>query len=1044
MIINTLPSFGHLRELANDAYRMDEEQCVKHLLNETDISEDELKQIGITARKLVVNVRNKTLKTSGLDTFLTEYDLSSDEGIALMCLAEALLRVPDKDTVDRLIRDKVSQADWGAHINSSESLLVNASTWALMLTGKVLTNTEGNVITRSIRKLISRTGEPVIRNAVSQAMRIMSRQFVMGRTIEEALKRSREDEQRGYRHSYDMLGEAARTAEDAERYYASYLDAINAVGAAARGATIDDRPGISIKLSALHPRYEVNQYQRVVDELTPRVYTLVKQAMQHNVQITIDAEEADRLDLSLDIYESVLLESSLNGWDGFGLALQSYQKRAWYLIDWLADLANRSQHRIRLRLIKGAYWDTEIKYSQMHGLKDYPVFTRKNSTDVSFTACLKKLLDYPEQIYPQFATHNAYSVATVLELLGDRRDYEFQALHGMGKVLYDQVVGRDNKDIPCRIYSPVGSHEELLPYLVRRLLENGANTSFVNRIVDASAPIDDLVVDPLAVAEKYQGTPHPKISRPAEIFAPSRLNSAGFDFSDRKELQSLKDTYQSYVNKTWEAGPLINGTLIVNDPQVSYSPQSGQVIGRVTSADDEQVDSALRISSQAFNAWNKRPVDERATILEKIADLYEANHVELMALAIREAGKTVADAHGEIREAVDFCRYYAAQALKQLAAPTKFFGYTGESNHLSYHGRGTIVCISPWNFPLAIFTGQIMAALVAGNCVIAKPAEQTSLIAAFAVKLCHQAGVPKDVLQLLPGAGEIVGAKLISDNRCKGVMFTGSTETARLIQQSIAGHHSELIPFIAETGGQNAMIVDSSALAEQVIVDVIQSAFGSAGQRCSACRVLFLQKDIAPRFEKMLAGAMAELKVADPALLSTDVGPVIDQHAKKILQEHLDYLAQHGELIYACELSNDCQQGHYIAPHAYKISHLELLTREVFGPILHVIEYERDKLDEVIDSINKTGYGLTLGIHSRINETIDYIRHRVNVGNCYVNRNMIGAVVGLQPFGGEGLSGTGPKAGGPNYLYRLCRERVVTVNTTAAGGNASLMSLQED
>jgi RHH-type transcriptional regulator, proline utilization regulon repressor / proline dehydrogenase / delta 1-pyrroline-5-carboxylate dehydrogenase len=1038
MISTTLPKRGYLRNLVNDAYRMDEAQCLARLLQETDISEDEISRIHDTAQDLIRTIRDQKTKGTGLDTFLNEYDLSSEEGIALMCLAEALLRVPDKDNIDRLIRDKLGNADWYAHVNQSDSLTVNAATWALMLTGKVLTKSDGNIITRSLKRVVTRTGEPVIRNAVARAMRIMSQQFVMGRTIEEAMTRGAKDEARGYRYSYDMLGEAAHTAADAERYFESYCQAITTVGSKATGTTLDDRPGISIKLSALHPRYEANQYPRVIEELTPKVLHLAILAKQANVQLTMDAEEADRLDLSLDIFEKVQLDQSLAGWDGFGLALQSYQKRGWYLIDWVADLANRSQHKIRVRLIKGAYWDTEIKQSQMLGLHDYPVFTRKNTTDVSFIACVKKLLDYPDQIAPQFATHNAYSVACVLELLGDRRDYEFQALHGMGQSLYDQIVGPTKKNIPCRIYAPVGGHEELLPYLVRRLLENGVNTSFVHHLVNKHLPIDELIKDPFTVAQAYVTATHPKIPLPSTIFAP-RENSAGIDFSDHNILRQLTTAFKPYTTKTWHGGPIIGGKLYLEDAQATYSPQTGVEIGKTSLADEAQLETALSKAQAAFQAWDQQGFNARADILDRVADLYTEHQHELMAILIKEAGKTVIDAHDELREAVDFCRYYAAQA--RLATPVNLKGYTGETNQLTYHGRGVMACISPWNFPLAIFTGQIMAALAAGNCVIAKPAEPTLLLATAAIKLCHQAGIPGAVLQLVPGPGRVLGAKLTADPRCRGILFTGSTETARQINQTIATKPGEIIPFIAETGGQNAMIVDSSALPEQVILDLIQSAFGSAGQRCSACRVLFIQSDVAPRILTMLRGAMAELTIADPSLITTDIGPVINQQARQQLLEHVTLLQQNAELIYACELPEQCQQGTFVAPQAYKIPNLEFLTGEVFGPILHVIEYKRSELDDVIDSINRTGFGLTLGIHSRIDATIDYIRTRVNVGNYYVNRNMIGAVVGVQPFGGEGLSGTGPKAGGPNYVLRLCRERVTTINTTAAGGNASLMSL---
>ncbi len=1036
-----------LRAMMNDAYRMQELRCVTALIEQATLTPAQVDAVRLLATRLVEQVRLARKKTTGIDSFLTEYSLTSQEGIALMCLAEALLRVPDNATIDSLIKDKLLDADWASHTGQSDSFFVNATTWALMLTGKVLApgNAE-STLSRTLMTLVNRSSEGVVRKSVDQAMRIMSKQFVTGRTIQEALERARKKEAIGYRYSYDMLGEAALTATDADRYFKSYMQAIEAIGKSAVSAgNVYQKPGISIKLSALHPRYQEGQHKRVLAELTPILLSLSQLAKQYDIGLTIDAEESERLELSLDVIESVFNHHSLVGWNGFGVAVQSYQKRAIFVLDRLAELARGQGRRIMVRLIKGAYWDSEIKKAQMQGLSDYPVFTRKVFTDVSFQACAKKILTMTDVIYPQFATHNAYSVAMILNLVGEYRDFEFQCLHGMGNELYEQIVPADRLGIPCRIYAPVGTHEDLLPYLVRRLLENGANSSFVNRIVDESAPISTLVEDPVAHATHVLSKINQNIPLPASIFLPERKNSRGFDLSDRARVADLQRTLLTAGPFQWESAPILaNKKPTSSNTCRLMSPQRpDQCIGLVKDSTVEDVEWALKQATGAFDAWSRLPVDSRTACIERFACLLEDNMTTLLTMACLEAGKTWADAIGEVREAIDFCRYYAAQAEKIMAKPVLLHGYTGETNALSLHARGVVLCISPWNFPLAIFTGQAVAALVTGNCVIAKPAEQTPLMAHFAVELMLKAGIPAGAMQLLPGPGHTIGAALVADKRVKAVIFTGSTQTAALINQTLATRGGEIIPLIAETGGQNAMIVDSSALLEQVVVDVIVSAFGSAGQRCSALRVLYVQSDIYPRMMALLKGAMAELNVGDPCWLDTDIGPVIDAEALSILKAHVSQMLKKHELIYQCELKPHAKSGHFMPPTAIAIDSIGELDREVFGPVLHVISFKQDDLDTVISEINQTGYGLTLGIHSRINTTVDYILQRTHVGNCYVNRNVIGAVVGLQPFGGEGLSGTGPKAGGPQYLYRLCHERTHTVDTTAAGGNASLMSLPE-
>jgi len=1034
-----------LRAAILSAYREDETAVVERLLSVAEFAPDALDRIAERARQLVVEVRRQRLGKGGLDAFLHEYALSSKEGIVLMCLAEALLRIPDAETVDRLIRDKLGPADWSQHLGQSDSLFVNASTWALMLTGRLIrSDGEERDLGGVLKRLVARSGEPVVRQAVTAAMRILGRQFVMGRTIGEALERARGAEKQGYRHSYDMLGEAARTAADARRYFESYEAAISAIGATGAGRDVFASPGISVKLSALHPRYEEAQRERALKELAPILHTLAQHAKAQGIGFTIDAEESERLDLSLDLIEGLALDPTLAGWDGLGLAVQAYQKRALPLIDWLADLARRARRRLMVRLVKGAYWDSEIKRSQERGLGGYPVFTRKVATDVSYLACARRLLAAPDAFYAQFATHNAHTLAAVLQLAGARRDYEFQRLHGMGEPLYEQVVGADKLDRPCRVYAPVGSHEDLLAYLVRRLLENGANTSFVNRIVDDKAPIEEIIADPVARLRGLRRKPHPRIPLPQDLYGAERRNSLGPDLSSRAELAALKAELEGAARRAWTAAPIVGGTDLEGPTRAARDPSHrARTIGTVADAGAEPIERALSHAAAAAPDWDATSASARAAILERVGDLLEAGLADLVALIVREGGRTIPDAVSEVREAVDFCRYYAVRARADFE-PTLLPGPTGERNALELHGRGVFACISPWNFPLAIFTGQIAAALAAGNAVIAKPAEQTPLVGAATVRLMHQAGVPVEVLHLLPGDGATVGARLVADARVAGIAFTGSTETARAINLALAQRSGPLVPLIAETGGQNALIVDSSALPEQVVQDVLMSAFNSAGQRCSALRVLCLQADIAERVIAMLKGAMAELAIGDPGFLATDVGPVIDEEARATLQKHAERMAREGSLLYQCALPLGTENGVFFAPRAFEIDRIGRLEREVFGPILHVVRWQRSRLDELLDAIIATGYGLTLGIHSRIDETVEAVHRRLKVGNTYVNRNMIGAVVGVQPFGGEGLSGTGPKAGGPHYLYRFALERTLSVDTTAAGGNASLLSLQEE
>jgi RHH-type proline utilization regulon transcriptional repressor/proline dehydrogenase/delta 1-pyrroline-5-carboxylate dehydrogenase len=1036
-----------LRARITAAWHRDEAEHLADLLDEARLPPDEQARVQADAVGLVQRTRVRSADPDVVEAFMRQYDRSSEEGVLLMCGAEALLRIPDRATADKLIRDKLGDADWDRHVGKSSSVLVNASTWGLMLTGRMvnLADETRRDAVGAFRRLVGRAGEPAIRLAVRQAMRIMGHQFVMGRTIQEALGNSRKGDAARYMYSFDMLGEAAFTQADADRYFAAYRDAIVAIGAGGPYPDVLAAPSISVKLSALHPRYEIAKRARVLAELTPRVLELARLAKAQGIGFTVDAEESERLELSLDVIAGAYSDPSLDGWEGYGLAVQAYQKRCPFVLDFLADLARTVGRRIPVRLVKGAYWDSEIKKAQAEGHPGYPVFTRKANTDVSYLACARRMLAAHDAIYPMFATHNAQTIAAIRHFAQGRR-FEYQKLHGMGDDLYAEVIPADRFGVPCRVYAPVGSHEDLLPYLVRRLLENGANSSFVNRITDEKLPAAELVADPVATVAAYASKPHTRIPQPRDLYrfaGEARNNSMGANISNDDTLAALARDINAAV-KPWSATPLVPGATPAGAPIAVTNPSDRrQLIGHWTPADAATVEQALKNAVVAHGPWDSTPAASRATILEHAADQLEKRMPEFIALCVKEAGKSLSSSVAEVREAVDFLRYYAMQAREQFGKPRQLPGPTGESNELSLHGRGVFVCISPWNFPLAIYLGQVAAALASGNAVIAKPAEQTTLCAFVATQLLHDAGVPKDVLQFLPGDGATVGAALTRDLRVDGVCFTGSTETAWAINRALAARNGPIAALIAETGGQNALIADSSALPEQLVKDAMASAFDSAGQRCSAARVLFVQADIADKVTHMLAGAMDELVVGDPALLSTDVGPVIDEDARKVLAEHAARMDREAKLIKAVELPAATAHGSFFAPRAYEIASLAQLEREVFGPVLHVVRYRADELDAVLDAINATGYGLTLGVHSRIDSTVEKIARKVKVGNCYINRNQIGAVVGVQPFGGEGLSGTGPKAGGPHYLLRFATERTLTVNTTAAGGNASLLTLDD-
>ncbi len=981
-----------IRKEIRASYLPDEDKALARLVKTADLKSTDRAAISARAAELVRAVRGSS-DPRLMEVFLSAYGLSTKEGVALMCLAEALLRVPDAETMDDLIKDKIAPHDWSAHSGSSSSIFVNASTWGLMLTGRVLDEGEGS-IERTLRAMVRRLGEPVIRTAVSAAMREMGEQFVLGRTINEATKRGKEYISKGYLYSYDMLGEAARTEADALRYLKAYADAIQSLKAHSKGDDIRKNPGISVKLSAIHPRYEVAQKEAMLPVMSDRLLSLALAAKEGRMGLNIDAEEADRLDLSLDVIERVLSDERLAGWDGFGVVVQAYGPRCAFAIDWLHALAEKLDRRIMVRLVKGAYWDTEVKRAQTLGLSGYPVFTRKPNTDVSYISCARKLLGYRDRIYPQFATHNAHTMAAILHMADDRDSFEFQRLHGMGEQLHEAV--RKAEGTRTRIYAPVGAHSDLLAYLVRRLLENGANSSFVHQLTDEDVAPETIARDPFEVVATQGTAANPAIAKPLSIFGAGRKNARGWDITDFNTLADLGKARAGFAKKAqWKAGKSSGARDVINPAKPS------DVVGKVGEVSAKDVAAAVSAAVKAQPAWAKTTVKKRAATLMKAADLYEANATEFFALATREAGKTLADGVAEVREAVDFLRYYAAEA---------------EKAEIGTQARGVIACISPWNFPLAIFTGQVAAALVTGNAVVAKPAEQTPLIASRAVALLHEAGVPVDVLQLVPGDGPSVGAPLTADPRIAGVCFTGSTEVAKIIERQLAETAAPDAMLIAETGGLNAMIVDSTALPEQAVRDILASSFQSAGQRCSALRILYVQKDVEKKVMEMLEGAMAALNMGDPWDLSTDVGPVIDAEAQSSIAAYCEAMEKAGKLVAKLDAPTD---GRFVAPHVFRVKGIEEMQREIFGPVLHVATYRADDIDKVVSAVNAKGYGLTFGLHTRIEGRVQHIVDRIHAGNVYVNRNQIGAVVGSQPFGGEGLSGTGPKAGGPHYLRRF-------------------------
>ena len=1016
-----------LRHKIRHTTHQDEHQTVTQLLHCNPLSATLRETILQDSRQLVRDCRADKLSSGTLDAFLLEFGLSNSEGVALMCLAEALLRVPDALTADRLIAEKIQAGNWNSHRGKSKSLFVNASTWGLMLTGQLVSlDAEITEDTDNwIKRLTATMGEPVIRTAVMQAMKIMGGQYVLGRSIAEGLKRGAKYNDTETRFSFDMLGEGARTDADAVNYLNAYASAIDSIGQTSSGSEVDSANGISVKLSALHPRYYYAQYQQVMDELLPRIKQLCVQAAKYNIGLSIDAEESYRLDISLDIFAALARDTDLQGWQGLGFVLQAYQKRAPDTAKWLIGLARETNRRLMVRLVKGAYWDAEIKHAQELGLASYPVFTRKANTDLCYQHCAGILFDAEDAVYPQFATHNAYTATMILSLAGERQ-FEFQRLHGMGHILYSQLKKRfSERQIPVRVYAPIGNHRDLLPYLVRRLLENGANSSFVNRFLDSQTPVEELLEDTREQVTRVFPYQHRGIAVPPEMFTAAgeqRHNALGIDLDSPLQAEALLQQ----VAETAEliAQPIVDGCPIENELQPSYSPtDQRQLIGYSARVNDKDILHALESANQTYPAWNSLGHAARATILDKVADLMERDFGTLIGVISLEGGRTLNDGVSEVREAIDFCRYYALQA-RSLNTCT---------------GRGVFFCISPWNFPLAITVGQIAAALAAGNTVLAKPAGQTPAIAATAVRLFHEAGVPGAALQLLLGSGSQIGNLLLGDSRIAGIAFTGSTATAQHINQQLAQRPGAPIPFIAETGGQNCMVVDSSALPEQVVDDVIMSAFQSAGQRCSALRVLFIQADIADNVLQMLSGAMASLHVGDPRLLSSDLGPVIDGGAKAELQAHIQRMHREARLVAKVELDSRCEHGSFVAPHVFEIDSLDRLTEEVFGPILHVIRFHSDQLGGVIEQINNTGYGLTLGVHSRIEAFAQKVFRNTIAGNTYINRNMVGAVVGVNPFGGRGLSGTGPKAGGPNYLLRfsepdnqIVEKRTFTVDLSGA------------
>jgi RHH-type proline utilization regulon transcriptional repressor/proline dehydrogenase/delta 1-pyrroline-5-carboxylate dehydrogenase len=1035
-----------LRLAIRKARRANETACLGERLQRARLEPGREQQIQKRARCLAERARNHALHQMGLDAFLQEYDLSSREGVLLMCIAEALLRIPDTETADRLISDRLSRGHWDDHLGASSSVLVNASSWGLLLTGRLFSmpDTAQASPEQLLKRLVARAGEPFVRRALQTSVQLLARQFVMGRTIQEAVQRTGKRAP-ALRYSYDCLGEAAHTAADATRYFETYREALHYIGKTNRsGSVLIERPGISVKLSALHSRYEYSQRQRVLRELVPQIQLLIDEAMTAGINLTLDAEEADNLELSLDLIECLLTDLRDCSWQGLGLAVQAYQKSALPVLQWLHHLALTYNRRIQVRLVKGAYWDTEIKRAQERGLDSYPVFTRKAATDVSYLACARFLMRNTDLFFPQMASHNALTLAWVNEI-GQGHDYELQRLHGMGDSLFKVLPEFFNDMPPVRIYAPVGSHEELLPYLVRRLLENGANSSFVNQLTDERTALDELVENPCDHINDVECKPHPDIPLPAALYGEERRNARGWDLSDPDVVSRFDKQISQVCSETWHAAACVGGEELRGEGRPLMNPADyGQTVGDVVEADTETVDRALALAAEAAPGWDNAGGSQRAQYLYKTADLFEARVAELVARIVCEGGRTLQDAVSEVREAVDFCRYYAFRAEQEFSSVMALPGPTGERNELQLHGRGVFACISPWNFPLAIFVGQIAAALAAGNTVLAKPARQTPLTGYQAVCLMHEAGVPADVLHFLPGSGVAIGSQLCADQRLGGVAFTGSTESAWSIQRALADRRGPIVPLIAETGGQNVMIADSSALPEQLVSDVLQSAFNSAGQRCSALRVLFVQHEIADAVISQLTGAMEEVTIGNPVHLATDVGPLIDQQAIQDLQPHIDRMRRKARLLKCIEPGPELEAGCFFPLYAFELESLNLLQKEEFGPVLHVIRYQGGRLDRVIEAVNATGYGLTLGVHSRVEKTWQQVQANARVGNLYINRNMIGAVVGAQPFGGEGLSGTGPKAGGPYYLHRFATERTLSVNTAAVGGNPGLLSMRGD
>ena len=1033
----TQKSLVELRKAVNQAYLVEEKNLINKLLATLD--DYNPVPIGDCAKILITAIRSKKARHTVLEAFLQEYQLNSHEGIVLMGIAEALLRIPDTHTQDLFLQEKLTSANWQSHLNHSDFALVNLATTALLFAGEI----ENHLSLQKLQwpsvfeLLLARMGAPLIRTALMQAMRHLALQFVFAESMPEAVQRS--EQSPVFCYSFDMLGEEAISYADAEHYFQAYQSAINALAGRSVIADIYANPGISIKLSALYPRYEPSQHVRAVQVLADKLLMLAHAARKANIALTIDAEESERLEMSLDIFSAVFSHPTLNEWPGLGLAVQAYQKRALPVIRWLAKLADCQQRKIHLRLVKGAYWDSEIKRAQENGLDNYPVFIHKSATDLSYLACAQFIISRPEAFYPQFASHNAHTVAAIHHLGRLHPGYEFQRLHGMGESLYAEIIKTQNWQIPCRVYAPVGNYQKLLPYLIRRLLENGANTSFINKISCPEFSVATLACDPLKEVQKPAN--QPLIVMPADLFGEQRRNSAGLNLADLEQLEQLQQNLNALAAKHWSAMPLINARPCAGKEQLVVNPYDTRLlVGSVILAKPAVIEQALNGASQAFADWRLCPATKRAEYLKRAADLLEAHRLELISLCIREGGRTIKDAIAEVREAVDFCRYYAQSAQNLFSRPTCLPGTTGEENKLFHYGRGVFVCISPWNFPIAIFIGQITAALAAGNTVIAKPSSQTALTAMRCIQLLHQAGIPESAVQFLPVDGGLLGRHILPDCRVAGVVFTGSTATAQFINQQLAQHHQNIVPLIAETGGQNVMIADSSALLEQLVKDAVISAFNSAGQRCSALRVLFVQQEIADKTIAMLIGAMQTLSIGNPGVYQTDIGPIIDHASLTLLMTHRDIMKKRGYLLYQMPLPENLGHGIFFPPCLIEIKSLSQLTQEVFGPVLHIIRYQKTDLDQVIAAVNATGFGLTLGIHSRIETIINTIRQSVTVGNIYINRTMIGAVVGAQPFGGMGLSGTGPKAGGPDYLRRFCVEQTVTTNTAAIGGNADLLT----